>query len=79
MYLKALIGYEKVYEHDHLRCQTLREVLSALDIESETDVSINMGKDSGHEPDRQAPRSIVEDGPSKSKRHGLFRKLGLRK
>jgi tetratricopeptide (TPR) repeat protein len=70
IYSKALVGYEKVYGRDHPRCQTLREILGALDTEPETNVLIKMGKDPGHEPDRQASHCIVEDGPSKSKRLG---------
>jgi tetratricopeptide (TPR) repeat protein len=70
IYSKALVGYEKVYGRDHPRCQTLREILGALDTEPETNVLIKTGKDPGHEPDRQASHCIVEDGPSKSKRLG---------
>jgi tetratricopeptide (TPR) repeat protein len=70
IYSKALVGYEKVYGRDHPRCQTLREILGALDTEPETNVLIKTGKDPGHEPDRQASHCIVEDGPSKSKRPG---------
>jgi tetratricopeptide (TPR) repeat protein len=79
MYSKALVGYEKVMGHDHAHCQTLREILGALDTEPETNALIKTGKDLGHEPDGQASRCIIEDGSSNSKRHRLFRKLGLRK
>jgi tetratricopeptide (TPR) repeat protein len=79
MYSKALVGYEKVVGHGHPRCQTLREILEDLDTELETNALVNTGKDLGHEPDGQASHSIIEDTPSKSKRHRLFRKLGLRK
>jgi hypothetical protein len=34
MYSKALVGYEKVLGHNHLRCQDLRKNLSALGAEA---------------------------------------------
>jgi hypothetical protein len=35
MYSKALAGYEKVVAPDHLRCQSLREILQALNTVAE--------------------------------------------
>jgi tetratricopeptide (TPR) repeat protein len=77
MYSKALVGYEKVVGHDHRSCQHLREMLSSLD-DTANSLLIDTMEDLRHKPEGQSSHFITEKTPSKSKRHKLLRKLGLR-
>jgi tetratricopeptide (TPR) repeat protein len=76
MYLKALAGYEKVVGPDHPRCQSLYKILQDLGTRTKTE-AIKRTKEPASNPLR------VSDSDSKgvlstSRRHKLFRKLGLR-
>jgi hypothetical protein len=77
MYSKALVGYEKVVGPDHPRSQSLRDNLQALDTVTENgalkDVEERVNNSRG-----ETSRLGVERAPSKSKRHKLLKKLGLR-
>jgi tetratricopeptide (TPR) repeat protein len=66
MYTKALIGNEKVFVPDHPRSQDLRAYIDNLDTVVKSQALVG-----GEEPVSKKP-------PSKSKRHRLFSKLGLR-
>jgi tetratricopeptide (TPR) repeat protein len=66
MYSKALIGYEKVFGPDHSESRNLRAHIDDLDT-----VIKNQALVGEEEP-------VIKKPPSKSKRHRLFSKLGLR-
>ena len=77
MYSKALSGYEKVVGPNHLRSRSLRDNLQALDTvtENETlkDVEEPVNNSRGETSRLGAERAL-----SKTKRHKLLKKLGLR-
>jgi hypothetical protein len=64
MYSKALAGYEKVVGPDHPKCQSLRENLQDLDAE------IHNSQELSH---LESERALLI-----SRRHRLFKRLGLR-
>jgi hypothetical protein len=66
MYSEAFIGNEIVLGPDHPRSQSLRDKVSALDVATKNKALIG------------AEYPMDKETSSKSKRHKLFRKLGLR-
>ncbi|KAH7413483.1 hypothetical protein BKA64DRAFT_355752 [Cadophora sp. MPI-SDFR-AT-0126] len=77
MYLKALRGYERVYGPEHAKSETLRDKLYALDVVVENKAPVETEEradDLKVGPSHLGIRKV----PSTSKRHKLFRKLGLR-
>ena len=75
MYSKALLGYEQVYGPEHTKSETLRNKLCALSVaENKAWVEIEERAD---DP-QVGPSHLNIRVPSISKRHRLFRKLGLR-
>ncbi|KUJ15376.1 HET-domain-containing protein [Mollisia scopiformis] len=73
MFSKALRGYEQVFGPDHANSKILRNKLRLLDAVMKSDVSI----DTKDRADDLHVRPIKKP-LSTSKRHKLFRKLGLR-
>jgi hypothetical protein len=77
MYSKALVGYDKVVGPDHPSSQSLQDNLQALDTatENETlkDVEEPVNNSRGETSRLGAERAL-----SKTKRHKLLKKLGLR-
>jgi hypothetical protein len=77
MYSKALCGFEQVFGPEHAKSETFRDKICALDgvVENEALVEIEERAD-----DLQVGPSHlgVKTTPLTLKRHGLFRKLGLR-
>ncbi|KFY31765.1 hypothetical protein V493_00847 [Pseudogymnoascus sp. VKM F-4281 (FW-2241)] len=77
MYVKALLGYEKVVGPDHPTSQSLREILQGLDSGTEKEAVKGIKKPVSN-PREEVSRLGSEGAPSTSRRHKLFRKLGLR-
>jgi tetratricopeptide (TPR) repeat protein len=77
MYSKASLGYEKAFGPEHPRSQSLRHKLSALDAVVENRSLIGV-----EEPVEDLQRGLshlaFKETSLKSKRHKLFRKLGIR-
>jgi hypothetical protein len=77
MYSKALVGYEKVVGPNHPKSRSLRDNLQALDTVTENkalkDVEELVNNSRG-----ETSRLGAERATSKSKRHKLLKKLGLR-
>ena len=77
MFSKALWGYEQIFGPEHAKSETLRNKLCALDagVKNEALIEIEERAD-----DLQVGPSHpgINKPPSISKRHKLFRKLGLR-
>jgi tetratricopeptide (TPR) repeat protein len=76
IYLKALTGYKKVVGPDHSRCQSLQEILQDLDTRTKTK-AIKGTKEPASNPSRVLGLDSKE-ALSTSRRHKLFKKLGLR-
>jgi tetratricopeptide (TPR) repeat protein len=77
MYSNALAGYEKVVGPGHPRCQSLRETLQDLDTRTEKK-AIKSIKEPASDPQGDISRLASEGVISTSRRHKLFKKLGLR-
>jgi hypothetical protein len=77
MFSKALLGYEQVFGPDHAKSETLRDQLYALDARVKERGLIEIEERAG---DLQVGSSYlgIKKPPLISKRHKLFRKLGLR-
>ncbi|PQE29295.1 hypothetical protein CJF30_00004368 [Rutstroemia sp. NJR-2017a BBW] len=75
MYSKATLGYEQVFGPEHPRSQSSRHKLCALDAGMQNRALLEV-----EEPvdNLQGEPSHLKQTPSTSKRHELFRKLGLR-
>ena len=77
MYLKALAGYEKVVGPEHPKCQSLQEILQ--DLETITEGEAMKGREEpATDPQGNVSRLDSKGALSTSRRHRLFRKLGLR-
>ncbi|KAH8588539.1 hypothetical protein B0O99DRAFT_582895 [Bisporella sp. PMI_857] len=77
MYLKALTGYKKVVGPKHPKCQSLQEILQ--DLETITEGEAMKGREEpATDPQENVSRLDSKGALSTSKRHRLFRKLGLR-
>jgi tetratricopeptide (TPR) repeat protein len=63
MYSKALAGYEKVVGPDHPRCQSLREILQALNTVAEKEAMKGI-EESANNSYRETSRLDTERGPS---------------
>jgi tetratricopeptide (TPR) repeat protein len=63
MYSKALAGYEKVVVPDHPRCQSLREILQALNTVAEKEAMKGV-EESGNNSYRETSRLDTERGLS---------------
>ncbi|KFY88185.1 hypothetical protein V500_06505 [Pseudogymnoascus sp. VKM F-4518 (FW-2643)] len=77
MYLKALLGYEKVVGPNHPMAQSLQEILQDLDSGTEKEAMKGI-KEPVSNPREEVSRLGSEGAPSTSRRHKLFKKLGLR-
>jgi len=77
MYSKALLGYEQVYGPKNAKSETLRDKLCALDVVAENKAPVEIEE---RADDRQVGPSHlgIRKVLSISKRHRLFRKLGLK-
>jgi tetratricopeptide (TPR) repeat protein len=76
MYSKALAGYKAVGPN-HPRCQTLEEFLRDLDTRTKTEATKGT-KEPASNHLGEVSRLDSKGAPSTSRRHKLFRKLGLR-
>ncbi|PVH70492.1 hypothetical protein DL98DRAFT_135890 [Cadophora sp. DSE1049] len=76
MYAKALYGYEQVFGPEHAESETLRNKLYALNAVLKNNAIIEIEKHAEDVPTRSSPG--INKPPSTSKRHKLFRKLGLK-
>ncbi|PQE09025.1 Kinesin light chain protein [Rutstroemia sp. NJR-2017a BBW] len=76
-YSKALNGYEKAVGPDHLRSQELQDKLRALDTAMENDDLIEV-RELVNVVEEEVSDLSARGRPSKSKRHRLLNKLGLR-
>ena len=76
MYSKALAGYKAVGPN-HPRCQTLEEFLQDLHTRTKTE-AIKGTKEPESNHLGEVSRSDSKGAPSTSRRHKLFKKLGLR-
>jgi tetratricopeptide (TPR) repeat protein len=77
MYSKALLGYEKVVGPNHPRSRSLRDNLQALDTATENETLKDV-EESVNNSRGETSRLGPERAPSKTKRHKLLKKLGLR-
>ena len=77
MYSKALLGYKQVYGPEHAKSETLRDKLYALDVVAENKVPVEI-KERADDPQVGPSHLGIRKVPSISKRHRLFRKLGLK-
>ena len=79
MYLKALVGYQKVFGYNHQKCQIVQEKLSALNI---TISKRNTSADGTGGPilivSQSILHSIAQANTPVSKRYRFFQKLGWR-
>jgi hypothetical protein len=77
MYSKALNGYEKAVRPDYPKLQDLQDTLYALDTVTEDNTLVEV-----REPvniiQEEASGLGARERPSKSKRHRLLCKIGLR-
>ena len=79
MYLRALIGYQKVYGQDNQDYQDVQEKLNALHISaSERITSTNAKGDCTPTSSQGVPHFDVPGVKSASKRRRFLQKLGLR-
>ncbi|KAL5318058.1 hypothetical protein ACEPPN_015162 [Leptodophora sp. 'Broadleaf-Isolate-01'] len=76
MFAKALCGYEQVFGPEHAKSKTLRDKLHVLDAMVENKAPVEIEEHAENVPTGSAPG--INKPPSTSKRHKLFRKLGLR-
>ncbi|KAL5316295.1 hypothetical protein ACEPPN_015340 [Leptodophora sp. 'Broadleaf-Isolate-01'] len=76
MFAKALCGYEQVFGPEHAESKTLRDKLHVLDAIVENKAPVEIEEHAENVPTGSAPG--INKPPSTSKRHKLFRKLGLR-
>jgi len=77
MYSKALNGYEKAVGPDHPRSRDLRDKLHALDTVTDNNALVEV-RTLVNVIQEEASGSSARERPSKSKRHRLLNKLGLR-
>jgi hypothetical protein len=77
MYSKALTGYEKVVGPDHSKCQSLRGILQDLDTGTKKE-AIKGIEEPASDPQGEVSRLDSKGALLISRRHKLFRKLGLR-
>ena len=63
MYSRALVGYEKVVGPDHPRCQSLREILQALNTVAEKEAMKGI-EESANNSYRETSRLDSKRGPS---------------
>jgi tetratricopeptide (TPR) repeat protein len=77
MYSKALAGYKKVVGPDHLKCQSLQEILYELETIIERE-AMKGREEPASDPQGNVSRLDSKGALSISRRHRLFRKLGLR-
>jgi len=77
MFSKALRGYEQVFGPNHTKSETLQDQLYTLDAIVKNEASIEVEE---RADDLQVGSSHldIQNPPSTSKRHKLFRKLGLK-
>jgi hypothetical protein len=75
MFLKVLRGYELVFGPEHAESKTLRDKLYALDTVLENKAPVEIEEHAEDVPTGPVPGD--NKPPSTSKRHKLFRKLGL--
>jgi hypothetical protein len=76
MYSKALAGY-KAIGPNHPRCQSLENFLQDLDTRTKTE-AIKGTKEPASNPSGEVSGSDSKEALLISRRHKLFRKLGLR-
>ncbi|KAH9204385.1 hypothetical protein DL95DRAFT_471532 [Leptodontidium sp. 2 PMI_412] len=76
MFAKALCGYEQVFGPEHAKSKTLRDKLYVLDAMVENVAPVEIEEHAENVPTGSAPG--INKPPLTSKRHKLFRKLGLR-
>ncbi|KAG4429439.1 hypothetical protein IFR05_015080 [Cadophora sp. M221] len=76
MYAKALCGYEQVFGFEHAESETLRNKLCALDAVLKNNAPVEIEEHAEDVPTRSSPG--INKPSSTSKRHKVFRKLGLR-
>jgi tetratricopeptide (TPR) repeat protein len=77
MYSKALAGYKKAFGPQHPKCQSLQEILQ--DLETITEGEAMKGREGpASDPQGNVSRLDSKGALSTSRRHKLFRKLGLR-
>lgn len=77
MYLKALAGYEKVVGPEHPKCQSLQEILQDLETITKGE-AIKGREEPANDPQGNVLRLDSKGALSTSRRHRLFKKLGLR-
>jgi len=77
MYSKALNGYENAVGPDHPRSRDLRDKLHALDTVTDNNALVEV-RTLVNVIQEEASGSSTRERPSKSKRHRLLNKLGLR-
>jgi len=77
MYSKALVGYEKVVGPDHPRSRSLQDNLRALDIVIENKALMDV-REPGEQFQGEKSHLGTKGTLSKSKRHKLLKKFGLR-
>ncbi|OBT63871.1 hypothetical protein VE03_06634 [Pseudogymnoascus sp. 23342-1-I1] len=77
MYQRALQGYEKALGPDHPTSQSLQEILQGVDFGNEKEPMKGL-KEPASGPREEVLRLGSEGALSTSRRHNLFRKLGLR-
>ena len=76
MFAKAICGYEQVFGPEHTKSKTLQDRLHVLDAMIEKEGPVEIEEHAEDVPTEPAPG--INKPPSTSKRHKLFRKLGLR-
>jgi hypothetical protein len=76
MFAKALYRYEQVFGPEHAKSKTLRDKLHILDAMVENKAPVEIEEHAENVLTGSAPG--INKPPSTSKRHKLFRKLGLR-
>ena len=78
MYLRALVGYQKVFGGDHPRCQSLQGCLTTLETSAKTVLSAHTKADRMRRPSIDIPRPYLQGTKSASKTNRLLKKFGLR-
>jgi tetratricopeptide (TPR) repeat protein len=77
IYSKALIGYKKVVRLEYPKCQNLQEILQDLETIIERE-AMKGREEPASDPQRNVSYLDSKGALSTSRRHRLFRKLGLR-